>query len=272
VIVLSHLPSLSVAQLQRALPPPHVVSNSVTWDELVARVHRWQHDVAVIDPCVGNEHLAVARLGRLRPVLALAPSAPVIAYVSVSVAAMRAVQALGQLVPHELIIRGVDDSPDALAAAVHRVVAAGAAIRLMACVATSLRELPPNMSAAIEAMFHRPERVRSVSELVATAHTTRRSFDRWLARAGLAPARTLLACARANAAFHILTVGRLPRRRAAALVGYSSARSLARELHALTGWSRSPKAAQFTKDEFATALGRRLARRSIQSAFGESSH
>jgi transcriptional regulator GlxA family with amidase domain len=185
---------------------------------------------------------------------------------------MRAVQALGELGPHELVIRGVDDSPDALAAAVHRAVAAAAATRLIGYVANSLRGLPPTLSTAIEAMFHRPERVRSVSELAAASHTTRRSFDRWLARAGLAPARTLLACARANAAFHILTTGRLRRGEAAALVGYSSARSLARELNALTGWSQSTKQERLTEDEFAAALGRRLVRCPIQSSVAASSH
>src|SRR5215216_3212454 len=95
------------------------------------------------------------------------------------------------------------------------------------------RPAPPAPSSARPVT--RSERVRSVSDLASEARTTRRSLDRWLARTGLAPARTLLACARANAAFHLLAGGHVRTSRAAEMLGYTSSRALARELHSLTG-------------------------------------
>lgn len=268
MIVLCHVSSLSSAQLQRAFPPPHVVSSTKSWDVLLARARETRYDVIIVDPCVGDERLARDRLRALEATGAT----PLMAYVSVTAAAMRAVQTLSQLGAHEVIIRGVDDTPSELAAAVHRVVAASAGNRLVGSVGTPLGTLPTSLAAALEMMFHRPERVRSVADLALAASTTRRSLDRWLARAGLASARTLLSCARANAAFHLIAAGRLRTAQAAALVGYASPRSLTRELHALTGCSATSIPARLTPERFVSLLGTRLLRSPATSRVAASSY
>jgi transcriptional regulator GlxA family with amidase domain len=108
--------------------------------------------------------------------------------------------------------------------------------------------------------FGRPDRVRSVGDLALAARTTRRSLDRWLARAGLPSARTLLSCARANAAYHLLAGGRVRASEAASLVGYGSPRSLSRELQAIAGQPVSAIPLRLSRDAFAAAIERRLAR------------
>jgi AraC-like DNA-binding protein len=266
VIALCHVSPLSLAQLQRAFPSPHVVSNTASWDALLARMDQRAHDVLVVDPCLGDERLASNRLRDLADALTTSPASAVVGYVSVTAPAMRAVQTLSRLGAGEIVIRGVDDAPNALAAAVRRAVTAHSARRLVGALGASLAMLPPGVSEALELMFRSPDRLRSVADVAAAAKTTRRSLDRWLARVGLAPARTLLACARTNAAFHLLAEGRMGRSQAAALVGYSSSRSLARELHAIVGCPIAAIRMELTHDAFVEALERRLVRAPVRSA------
>jgi len=260
VILACYVPSRALAQLQRAFPPPHQVTNDETWDSLMSHIVHRQCDVAIVDPCAGGEQLALTRLNDLAGVTTPASTVAIVGYVSVTATAMRAVQSLVRLGASEILIRGVDDSAEGLATTIRRAVAARVASRIMHSAGNPFATLPATVAGALEMMFNRPEQLRSVGDLAAAARTTRRSLDRWLARAGLSPARTLLSCARANAAFHLLAAGRVRRAQAAALLGYASPRSLARDLHSLTGYRASAIPAKLSRDAFVEALGRRLMR------------
>ena len=130
----------------------------------------------------------------------------------------------------------------------------------MNAVEVPFQALPRRIAAAIQAAFTHPEQVRSVSDLAAAARMTRRSLDRWLARAGFSPARTVLSCARATAAFHLLAGGSVRVAEAALLAGYSSSRSLTRELSTITGCAAS-EVTRVPRDAFAATIGQRLVRR-----------
>ena len=272
MIVLTYLSSQSLAQIQRAFPPPHHVLNASTWSDLASDLRQRHCDIAIVDPCLGGDRLAVARLNELSRDIGRPHSIPLVGYVSVTAAAMRAVQALVRLGASDIVIRGVDDSTDAIVAIVHRALSACAANRVVSAVGTPFDALPSGVAAAIQLAFHRPEQLRSVSDLAVAAQTTRRSLDRSLARAGLSSARTLLACARANAAFHLLAEGNLRAAQAASLLGYPSARSLSRELYAITGYPASAVPRQLSRDAFVVALERRLVRRSFDATSSCSSY
>jgi AraC-like DNA-binding protein len=260
VIALCHVSPLSLAQLQRALPSPHTLSNASSWSALLVRMHQSTYDVLVVDPCAGDERLATVRLRDLANALVALPPRAIVGYLSVTATSIRAVQALSGLGALEIVIRGVDDAPSALAAAIRRALTAHSANQLVESLGPALALLPAGVAEALQLTLRSPDRLRSVSDVAVAAKTTRRSLDRWLSRAGLAPARTLLACARANAAFHLLVAGRVGRSQAAALVGFSSARSLTRELHAIIGCSPSAIVEGLTPDAFTAALSRRLVR------------
>jgi AraC-like DNA-binding protein len=236
------------------------ISSSADWDVLIAHVRRRSCDVAVVDPCIGGEHAAAHRLAELTAAVSATPGTPIVGYVSVTAGAIRATQLLARVDSSEIVIRGVDDTPDAFAATIHRAVAECSAIRFVARSRKLFERLPPGVARALAMAFHRPERARSVSQLASAANTTRRSLDRCLARAGLAPARTLLSCARANAAFHLIAAGSIRPSSAASLLGYASPRALSRELRALTGHVPSAIPEHLTHDLFAAALTRRLFR------------
>jgi len=260
VIIRCYLRSHSLAQVQRAFPPPHHVENASTWDVLVSDLRDRRCDVAIIDPCTDGDHGAPGRLGALAVAMRGVAPVPVIGYVNVTACAMRAVQALVQLGASEVVIRGVDDSIDALATTVRRVVATCASARVVTAVGTPWHALPVPVATAIQMAFQRPERLHSVTDLATAARTTRRSLDRWLARAGLSPARTVLSCARVNAAFHLLTSGNVRVTEVAMQVVYASSRSLTRDLFAITGYPASAIPARISRDVFAAAIVRRLGR------------
>ena len=262
LLIHSYLSAPALGQLQRAFQSPHVVSIARSWDALVAHVRERRCDVAVVDPCEGAEHLLAERLHSLASSNAHASATAIVGYVSVSAAGIRAVQGLIQLGASEIVVRGVDDSAFGLAAAVNRAVAACSAAHVVFGVGFSFEALPAPVAVALKSMFQHPQRVRSVGDLAAAANTTRRSLDRTLARAGLASARTLLSCARANAAFHLLSDGRAGKAQAVSLVGYASARSLARELYAITGCRASAIPNSLSRDDFTAVLHRRLLRES----------
>jgi AraC-like DNA-binding protein len=260
VIIRCYLPSYSLANVRRAFPSPHRVDNAGTWDVLVSDLLARRCDVAIVDPCTGADQLALGRVGVLAGAMPAGHHFPVVAYVAVTACAMRSVLALVRLGVSEIVIRGVDDSADALAAAVRRVVAASASTILVSSVSTPLHSLPVPVAAAIQMAFHHPERLRTVTDLAAAARTTRRSLDRWLARAGLSPARTVLSCARVNAAFHLLASGRIRVAQAATLLGYASSRSLTRELYAITGYRASAIQKELSYDALTAVIARRLVR------------
>jgi transcriptional regulator GlxA family with amidase domain len=139
-------------------------------------------------------------------------------------------------------------------------VAASSANRLLRVATDALTSLPPSIARGVEEVFDHPERFRSVSQLADASGSTRRSLDRWLARAGLAPARTLLACARTNAAFNLLATGRTRVSDAAEQLGYPSPRALSREMHALTGHSARSIVSVLQPDALAARLQRRILR------------
>jgi AraC-like DNA-binding protein len=261
VIIRCYLPSHSLAQVQRAFSPPHLVENAGTWDLVLSDMRDRRCDVAIVDPCADGDHLASGRLGTLAVAMPGIAPAPVVGYLSVTAGAMRAVQALVQLGASDIVIRGVDDSVDALATTVRRAVATCASARVVTAVGPPWDALPVPVASAIRMAFHRPEQLRSVTDLATAARTTRRSLDRCLARVGISPARTVLSCARVNAAFHLLTSGNVRVSEAAALVGYASSRSLTRDLFATTGCPASAIPARLSRDVFAAAVARRLVRR-----------
>ena len=260
VIVHCCLPSPSLAQVHRALPAPHRISSSPDWDVLLASVHARRFDAAIVDPGLGGEHSASERLAALTNALSATPGTPIIGYMPVTAAGVKAAHLLARLGAAEVIVRGVDDSPGALAATIRRVVTEQGAVPLVARCRELFLTLPPSLAEALAMVFHRPERTRSVADLARAANLSRRSLDRYLARAGLAPARTLLACARANAVYHLIAAGRVGPSSAAVLMNYPSARALAREFRTLTGHVPSDVPRRLRPDTFVTTVSQRLAR------------
>ena len=258
MIVVCFLPPPQAGHLHRAIRAPHTIAPAATWDALLSELRRPQCDIAIIDPSVGGDFLAEARLESLERALRTPLAVPVLGYLSVTAVALRTAHTLAKLGASDVLIRGVDDSVDAITAALTRAVTKRASSLLLGALIDQLDGLPATLGGAIRMAFEHPERVRSVSDLANAAWTTRRSLDRWLVRAGLPSARVLLSSARANAAFHLLADGTVRASEAASRVGYTSARSLSRDLIAMTGKPASAVPLRLSRQAFAEALSRRL--------------
>ena len=114
---LAFLQSPALAQLVRALPAPHRVSNVRDWKTVVSVVPHRDFDVAVIDPSLGGEHLTAERIRALVNALGSSPGTPLVAYVSVTASSILTAQAMARLVPahvSNVVVRGIDDTPESL--------------------------------------------------------------------------------------------------------------------------------------------------------------
>jgi AraC-like DNA-binding protein len=235
------------------------VSCSADWNVTLACLRDPACDALIIDPTIGGEGATPERLTALSAASGELPTPAILGYVSVTASAVKAAHSLARIGASEIVVRGVDDSVASLRRTLHRVVADHAAARLVIG-SNLLAALPSAIAEAIVTLFRRPERVRSVPDLAASAGTTRRSLDRYLARAGLASARTLLGCARAHAAFQLLASRSVGPSGAAIRVGYPSLRALTREFRALTGHVPSGVPSRLTSDLFIATVSRRLMR------------
>lgn len=232
----------------------------MSWEEFTLAVSELSYDVVVVDPCVGAERFALERVRELEAARCGAPCTPVVGYVCVTAAAIHAVNALARSCGAEVVVRGLDDQAHVLLRTLQRAIAGSAAEPLVVALSGPCSPLPLDIADALTLLFRRPDKLRSVDDLAMAASTTRRTLDRWLARAGLASARTLLACARTSAAFHLLTTGGLRTTHTAALLGYASTRALTRELQSLTGFAPSAIPAHMTPATFVDAVRPRLFR------------
>ena len=87
--VLAFLAPSAHAQLLRALPTPHRVTNTLEWRTIPTAIRERGYDVAVLDPCAGTQQACAERLRTLLDATALTAGTPIIAYVSVTANAIR---------------------------------------------------------------------------------------------------------------------------------------------------------------------------------------
>ncbi len=95
--------------------------------------------------------------------------------------------------------------------------------------------LPPQLRDSLIEMFRPDSRVRNPPSLARQAMLTRRSLDRWMARAGFSSTRLVALLPRFLQALALLRETDLPYRRVAKIVGYRTARRLREHCVELTG-------------------------------------
>lgn len=132
-----------------------------------------------------------------------------------------------------LVLEGIDDQPERLRRALVALAPRRAVDAFLERIEPALAKLPPILAAAIVEMFRDPQASDGVRSLVARAGMTSRSIERWLGRAGLAPASRLVSVARLLRARIALAAPSVGLARAAAEAGLSSERVLQRHSRAL---------------------------------------
>ena len=108
--VLAFLAPSAHAQLLRALPPPHRVTNTLEWRTVSTAIRERTYDVAVLDPCAGSEQACAERLRTLVDATAPTADTPIIAYLSITANAIRCAGTFARLAPPHVpnvVVRGL---------------------------------------------------------------------------------------------------------------------------------------------------------------------
>lgn len=228
VNVVTCLPQSLTSRVRSACPLNCVLHAAPSWDGALQIARDRDADILVFEP---TDSMAAADLPAL---VASAPHVVLVAYTSVSSAAVRATLALGQHESACVIIRGVDDEAGRLRNTLAQAVESSLAARVLAAIAAPVARVPAPLAEALVRLLRHPRRFLGVDDLAQSASLNRRALDRWLARAGLASARTLLACARTAGAWRQLANRGATLAAVAESLGVSE-RLLAHEIRRATG-------------------------------------
>lgn len=207
VEVAAHLAPHLLAQLRRACDPEcdlpdqeTTLAVAVSWDALLLHVRTGPVDVVVADPAATGP----IDTSTIRLILTRYPSVPILLYTVLTPESLRATVDLARSGARHVVLRGFDDEPRHLRELLERFPTSRLSDFVLRSLEPQLSQAPPALGRAVAQMFDRPHRFHHAADLALAAGMTRRSLDRWLDRAGIAPARTLLVGARLTRALHYL--------------------------------------------------------------------
>lgn len=158
----------------------------------------------------------------------------IIAYSSVSPESMANSILLARSTNVQFTFAGVHDEPTLLARSLMLVPHAALGAHVVKGLADSFSIIPDQLSETIRSMLLNGGPT-SPSALAAAAWMTRRSLDRWIHRAGITSSRLLVGAAQFIRAYRPLVASTKPLTKLAALLGYSSFRTLEKQTRELTG-------------------------------------
>jgi AraC-like DNA-binding protein len=232
MIVLGLLQTFASQLMHHALARNAQVILSTSAAHFASLMRRDVVDVAVVDPgacgtdeCVGPHPAVIA--------LASAPHVPFLLYMSGATRSFDLTRSLFDLKPAGLLMRGIDDTPGAIVAAVRQGAAASLQGRIAQSIAPELDRVPERMRMVLRRIFVEPDVSENVSDLCEAADVPRRSFDRRLADAGLSSAWTFLAAGRVVYAYRQLRRDGITCTEVAREMEYSSGRRLQNDVKAV---------------------------------------
>lgn len=218
--------------------------------------------IAVVDPQVPGLRDPTALL----PIFERHAAVQVIAYATLSPAAMRGYGLLASHGVRHLMLRGVDDAPERIRALLASVPGDTLSQILLRMAEPLLARLPLPLGRAVEELFRDPHRMPDVDDLARSAGIGRRTLDRTLERCGIAPAGTLLRAARVVRVYHYLRGSRIPLKAIAGTLGYVTPRGLTSEVCLMTGFLPSSLARELDPEDFLARIADRMRRTSPVAA------
>jgi AraC-like DNA-binding protein len=211
----------------------HTVLAVPTWGSVRTVLRARPVDIMVVDPCIdGSAHTEPVRSLR-----ADFPSVGVLIYTGISAESTRAMLALGEYGVRHCVLRGFDDEPGRFRERIELLRAVGLEDRVLGTVRVALEsgQVPAALISAVEELFHTPRRFRTAEDVAKAAGMPRRGVNRWLERAGLAPARTLVMAARVLRGYQYAQNPALAASDIALRLGYPDPRVFASHVRLLTG-------------------------------------
>jgi AraC-like DNA-binding protein len=265
VHVAARLPPASMARLRAALGTDDQLTEVTDWSELQHALRSHAVDLIVVDPRrserdedVPEEHepsLLLTLLTEYR-------SVPAILYSTHTREGLRAVLPLARSGAYQVIFRGFDDTRDRLRALLDQVAADLFGERMLDALLPRLEKAnaPAEVVQAIARLFRSPQAFRTVHQLATVAGRRRGQLDRWMLKAGLAPAKVLIIAARVAWTHHYLRAPGNRFKTVALRLGYHDTAALGRHVKWLTGMTPTRLRRGVTADELLSILLRRVVR------------
>jgi AraC-like DNA-binding protein len=261
--VAARLPPDLTARVRAVLTPFESLIETSDWWELENTLRQGPVDLIVIDPSL--ERLGLSTADRFESAATLSllnefRDIPLIAYTRYTREAMRSLLPLARSGLSHVVLRGFDDTHERLRDLIDE---AGARIigrQLLDEVIPMLAEIeaPAGVIAAITRLFLAPRSFRTVPQLAEAAGRQRGQLDRWLRRAGLAPAKTVIVAARVAWAHHYAQSPANRFKMLAFRLGYPSALPLSRHIQWMTGMTPTTLRRTVTPHELVAMLLGRL--------------
>jgi AraC-like DNA-binding protein len=163
------------------------------------------------------------------------PSVMIVIYTMLRAAIVPSLLELARCGVTDVVLYRTDDSRARFAELVDRAMTRPLTSPLIELMQKPLAGIPASLLAAIVSMFESPRRVRTVDDLAAVAHMTRRSTYRHLTAAGIRSPRLLVAAARLTRAASLLSQSGRTVHEVSTALGYSKPELLTAQLRTLTG-------------------------------------
>jgi AraC-like DNA-binding protein len=247
----AYLPGCLLDRLQATLGGGAVLPCAST-DALVTVTAAANPRAVVIDPVLcGQADTLTCTLSE-----SLGRRVPVVLYTHPSPTSIRLCFGWARAGALHLVLAGVDDDATRLHAIFDALVGTPHVEALVARLDEHLALVPTSLASAVRGLFMEQGAVPPLDALAASSFMTRRSVDRWLRRAGLAPPKRFLGAARLVRTYDALAAGETSISRAARRAGFHSERSLV--LHARALLDAAPSVLRTLQTE---ELHERIARR-----------
>lgn len=263
--VAARLPPALVGRLRAVLSSDDELIEVADWPALLHALRTQSIDLMVLDPRSPDGDDAEHDEGVPSLLLTLLTefrSVPAILYSAHSREGLRAVLPLARSGAHQVIFRGFDDTRDRLRGLLDQVAAGVLGERILAVVLPRLEAVsaPPEMVQAIARLFRAPQAFRTVHALATVSGRRRGQFDRWMLKAGLAPAKMLMLAARVAWTFHYLRAPGNRFKTLALRLGYVDTAALGRHVKWMTGMTPSQIRRGVTADTVYEILLRHVVR------------
>ena len=251
--ILALLPDTARNTVQRAIGPGNVLAQERSVAAAVSAVRAREYDVLVLDPgTLGDEEFA-----RLLPVLRQT-TVPVILFTTLTSAGARRIVQAAELGAHELVLRDAEDAVPLLAHYFDSLVERSAPALLLNLVAKRFHLFPDPLQTASVALFGNGPLPRWVDGLAHASGFARRTVDRWMERAGINGAATLLDAARLARVWEPAVEEQLSTAAIAERCGYARTRLLVSHARRIVGVAPAEFREKLTRKQFAAMLAKNL--------------
>jgi AraC-like DNA-binding protein len=159
--VAAFLPARLLTHVKHVFADDPDILVASSWEELESFIRRKPVTVVILDPSADGTMNVSAVSGLLKRY----PSLPLIAYVTLNAPAFNAVAQLGRMGLEDVVLHHFDDAPDRFRERVEQVEGNALVNTVVEAIGDKLRQLPRQLSMAVENLFDQPHRYTSALDL-----------------------------------------------------------------------------------------------------------